>query len=206
MDLKELLGEELYNQLMEKAGDKHKVALVSDGNWIPKDKFNEINEAKKQLEGDIKDRDKQLNTLKDSVKDNDTLKEQINQLQNENKSKDTEYQTKLKDMAVNTAIKLALAGEAHDPDLVVGLLEKSKIEINGDGTVKAGLDDQIKGLRESKSFLFAEKQEEKSTFKGFRPADGKDKKDGGTSSLGESFAKAANDSGKAPAAAPNFWG
>ena len=35
-------------------------------NTIPRDKFNEVNEAKKQLEKDVKSRDKQLEDLKAS--------------------------------------------------------------------------------------------------------------------------------------------
>lgn len=45
MDLKELLGEDLYNQVVEKAGDK-KLAVVNDGNWFPKEKFDEVNNTK----------------------------------------------------------------------------------------------------------------------------------------------------------------
>lgn len=62
MDLKELLGEELYKQVIEKTGDK-KIALVSDGNWIPKEKFNELNENTKDLKKQLKDRDAQLAEL-----------------------------------------------------------------------------------------------------------------------------------------------
>lgn len=51
--LKEILGEELYNQVQEKLGDK-KVDVVNSGQWIPKEKFdkviNEKNNLKKQLE------------------------------------------------------------------------------------------------------------------------------------------------------------
>ncbi|QOS98119.1 phage scaffolding protein [Brevibacterium sp. JNUCC-42] len=141
--------------------------------YVPKHRFDEINDTKKELEGQIKDRDKQLTELKKSAGDNEDLKKQIEDLQGENKTKDEQYQTKIKDMQVSTAIKLALTGEAHDPDLLASLLDKSKIEINEDGTLKGGLDDQVKALRESKAFLFAEKQEDKGfQFKGAQPAEG----------------------------------
>ncbi|MED1790329.1 phage scaffolding protein [Brevibacillus laterosporus] len=148
--------------------------------YVPKHRFDEVNETKKDLENQIKDRDKQLTELKKSVGDNEDLKKQIETLQSDNKAKDEQYQTKIKDMQVSTAIKLALSGEAHDPDLIADLLDKSKIEINEDGTLKGGLDDQVKALRESKAFLFVEKQEDKGfQFKGARPADGKEDKGGG---------------------------
>ncbi|MBG9788565.1 phage scaffolding protein [Brevibacillus laterosporus] len=141
--------------------------------YVPKHRFDEVNETKKDLENQIKDRDKQLTELKKSVGDNEDLKKQIETLQSDNKAKDEQYQTKIKDMQVSTAIKLALSGEAHDPDLIADLLDKSKIEINEDGTLKGGLDDQVKALRESKAFLFVEKQEDKGfQFKGAQPAEG----------------------------------
>ncbi|MBG9788541.1 phage scaffolding protein [Brevibacillus laterosporus] len=151
--------------------------------YVPKHRFDEVNETKKDLENQIKNRDKQLTDLKKSVGDNEDLKKQIETLQNDNKAKDEQYQTKIKDMQVSTAIKLALSGEAHDPDLIASLLDKSKIEINDDGTLKGGLDDQVKALRESKAFLFVEKQEgdSKPAFKGATPADGKPPNGGSTS-------------------------
>lgn len=173
MDLKELLGEELYNQVVEKAGDKHKIAIVSDGTWFPKEKFDEVNTAKKKAEDDLKERDKQLEQLSKSAGDNEALKGKIKELQDENKAAAEKYAAEMKELQINTALKLALAADAHDPDLVAGLLDKNKIELNEDGTIKAGLDDQLKGLREKKSFLFAEKQQGPK-FKGVTPADGSD--------------------------------
>jgi alanyl-tRNA synthetase len=190
VDLKELLGEELYNQVMAKLGDKHKIAIVSDGNWIPKDKFNEVNEAKKQAEEALKERDKQLEQLKKDAGDNAELKKQIEQLQADNKAAAEKYEAKIKDMAVTTAIKLAVAGQVHDPDLVAGLLDKTKIEIDENGNVKAGLEDQIKALRESKAFLFVEKQDKGPQFKGATPADGRDSASGGGQPQPQSLADA----------------
>ncbi|RAP29147.1 hypothetical protein C2W64_04094 [Brevibacillus laterosporus] len=175
--------------------------------YVPKQRFDEVNETKKELEGQIKDRDKQLAELKKNTGDNEDLKKQIETLQAENKTKGEEYETKLKDMQVSTAIKLALTGEAHDPDLIASLLDKSKIEINEDGTLKGGLDDQVKALRESKAFLFVEKQQEepKPTFKGTTPADGSGRQtDPATNSAGANFAKQANQAGKP--AENNIWG
>lgn len=173
MDLKELLGEELYNQVIAKAGDKHKIAIVSDGAWIPKDKFNEANEARKKLESDLKDRDKQLADLKDSAKGNEDMQAQIKKLQDDNKTAKEKYEAELKDLQLTTALKLALGSDVHDADYAISQLDKSKIEIGEDGSIKAGLEDQVKSLRESKAFLFADKQEQPGTlFKGAKPAEG----------------------------------
>lgn len=156
MDLKELLGEELYAQLMTKLGDKHKVAVVSDGNWFPKDKFNEINEAKKQLETDMKARDKQLDQLKKDAGDSKELQDKITLLEDANKKTSEDYEAKIKDISVSSAIEKALVGaNAKFPDLLMGKIDKTKIEVLQDGTVK-GLEDQLKPLKESYKDLFGE--------------------------------------------------
>ncbi|MGD9678420.1 MAG: phage scaffolding protein [Vulcanibacillus sp.] len=142
--------------------------------FVPKSQYNDLSEAKKQLESDLKDRDKQLTDLKKAVGDNEDLKKQIEQLQTDNKTKDEEHQAKIKDMAVATAIKLAVAGDVHDPDLLLSILDKSKIGIDENGNIKTGLEDQVKALRESKAFLFVQKEGD-TRFKGASPAEGKDK-------------------------------
>ncbi len=51
--LKEILGEELFEQVSEKLGDK-KIDIVNNGSWIPKEKFDKVikekNTLKEQLE------------------------------------------------------------------------------------------------------------------------------------------------------------
>lgn len=122
-------------------------------NAVPKDKFNEVSEAKKQLETDIKARDKQLEDLKKSAGTNEELKTQIATLQADNKAKDTEYQNKIKDLTVTNAIKLAISEKAQDVDLVAGLFDKEKLIVSEDGKI-TGLDEQLKTLQTEKSFLF----------------------------------------------------
>lgn len=181
---------EWLKKLLEGKGlSEDQIKAITEGveanykNHIPKHRFDEVNEAKKQLEADLKERDGQLTDLKKAAGDNEDLKKQIEQLQGDNKKKDEDYQAKLRDMAVSTAIKLAVTGEAHDPDLITNLLDKSKIEVNEDGTIKTGLDDQIKALRESKAFLFVEKQDgQQFQFRGVKPPEGGDKSNGDSGS------------------------
>jgi len=148
--------------------------------FVPKHRFDEVNEAKKQLAEQLAERDNQLSQLKKAAGDNEELRKQIETLQAENKAKEQEFQTRLRDMAITTAIKLAVAGEAHDPDLVVSLIDKSKVEVDEQGNIKSGLEDQLKTLRESKAFLFVQKQADtQGKFKGMNPADGREPSKGG---------------------------
>ncbi|WP_435575475.1 phage scaffolding protein [Clostridium algidicarnis] len=136
-------------------------------NAVPKDKYKEVSEIKKQLETDIKERDVQLESLKKSTGDSEELKKQIETLQADNQKKDQEYQEQLKDLKVTNAIKLAVADKAQDTDLVAGLFDKSKLILGDDGKI-TGLEDQLKGLQESKTFLFKQEETKQETKPGFK--------------------------------------
>lgn len=144
--------------LSEEQADKAAVASQEElKGFVPKARFDEVNEAKKQAEKGNTDRDKQLEDLKKSTGDSAALQEQITTLQADNKAATEKYEADLKKLKLSTAVKLALAGEAHDPDIVAGLLDKTKIELDDSGAVKGGLEDQVKALRESKGFCLWKK-------------------------------------------------
>ncbi|WP_040209866.1 phage scaffolding protein [Clostridium polynesiense] len=125
--------------------------------YIPKHRFDEVNEENKNLKNTSKDMTDQLENLKKSAGDNEALTKQIDTLQTENKAAKEKYEKELQDLKVTNAIKLAIAGKVHDEDLVSGLFDKTKLIFSEDGKI-TGLDEQIKTLSESKKFLF--KQEE----------------------------------------------
>ncbi|MGU8907290.1 phage scaffolding protein [Clostridium perfringens] len=151
--LSEILGDS-YNTLSEEIRKQYEnIDLVDSSKYVEKSKFDEVKQAKKQLETDIKDRDTQLEDLKKSAGDNAALKQQIESLQADNKKKDEDYQAELKDLKLTNAIKLAIADSAQDVDLVSSLIDKSKLILADDGKV-TGLDEQVTSLKENKSFLF----------------------------------------------------
>ena len=119
--------------------------------YVTKADYDKEVETKKQLETDIKTRDKQLEELKKV--DAAGLQKKIEELQETNKTTKTEYETKLKDLQLAGAIKLAIADKAHDTELVAGLFDKTKLILSADGKV-TGLDEQVRTLQESKAFLF----------------------------------------------------
>lgn len=178
-------------ELLKNAGlDESKIdALIGDVNkelpkhFVPKDKYNEVSEARKVAEQSVTDRDKQLEQLKKEVGDNKELQTKIEQLQGENKTAKEKYESDMKDLRLGTAVKLSLAGKVHDPDIVSGLLDKSKIELDDNGNIKAGLDDQIKALQTSKAFLFVpeDKGSGQFQFRGANPPEGGGARNGGGS-------------------------
>lgn len=120
---------------------------------VPKSQYNTLAETKIKLENDIKDRDIQLEGLKEV--DAAGLQAEIIRLQGENTTAKETYQKELKDLQLTNAIKLALSGKVHDEDLASQLIKKDELILSEEGKV-VGLDDQITSLKESKSFLFKE--------------------------------------------------
>lgn len=149
--------EELFAELGIAADKKEaaKKALTAflDGAYVPKSRFNEVNEEKKTLTATVADRDKQLETLKKSTGDLDVLKNQIKSLQDANKKAQEEADAKMKELRINDAIKLAIVDKAQDVDIVSSLFDKTKLILGDDGKI-TGLDEQLKELQKNKAFLF----------------------------------------------------
>ncbi|MFB4164798.1 phage scaffolding protein [Alteribacillus sp. JSM 102045] len=159
MDLKELLGEELYNKVMEKAGDSHKIAIVSDGNWFPKEKFDQVNNDNKEMKKQLKDRDTQLNDLKGQAKGNEELQQQIEKLQEENKNTKEQYEQKIQQQAFDHSLENALSqSKARNTTAVKSLLNLDDIKFKEDQL--QGLDEQLKKVKEENPFLFEAEQQE----------------------------------------------
>lgn len=153
MDLKELLGEELYKQVIEKAGDKHKIAVVSDGNWFPKEKFDQVNQEKNDYKQQVSDRDTQLAELGEKAKGNEKLQAEIDRLKSENETAKNEYQDKLDKQSFDFALKDAIAAnKARNPKAIQALLDMNSIKLDGEQLL--GLNDQIAALKESDPYLF----------------------------------------------------
>lgn len=152
--LEQLLGDDLYKQVTEKLGDK-KIAIVSDGTWIPKSKFDDVNEEKKELKTQLEQRDKQLKDLGDKAKGNEDLEKQIKELQDLNKTTKESYEAKIKDMAINSAIQSKLTDTKY-PDLLMTKFDKSKLSVQEDGSI-IGIDEQLTAIKEQYKDLFVPK-------------------------------------------------
>ena len=123
--------------------------------FIPKDKYNEVSEAKKKLEEDIQERDKQLEQLKNAASNNEELKNQIEELQEANRRAAEEWQAKMAQMQLDFAIEKALAAaKAKNAKAVKALLDLEKVKLDGEALI--GLDDQLKALQQSDPYLFGD--------------------------------------------------
>ncbi|KYG89003.1 hypothetical protein A0U40_13325 [[Bacillus] sp. KCTC 13219] len=166
------------------------------GNMIPKERFDEVNNAKKTLDETVKKHESDLEELRKQAKGNEELQATITELQQANETAKTEYEQQLTNERMSAALKLSLNGKVHDVDLVAGLIDRNTIELDKDGNVTKGLEEQLKTLQESKSFLFVPEKAETTQFKGWVPADNQQGTDGGgAASIGANFAKQLNEKG-----------
>ena len=147
--------------------------------FIPKTRFDEVNTEKNTLQAALKERDTQLETLKNSTGDIDGLKKQITDLQTANRESEKAHAAEIKTLKINAAVDAALStAKAKNMKAVKALLDLEKTELSDEGTVK-GLDDQIKKLlgADDSKFLF-DTETKKTTMKGAAPADaGKEEPD-----------------------------
>jgi|SRR5690625_3369478 len=154
-----------------------------------KEKADKVDGLESQIEDykkQIKDRDKQLDDLSKQVKDNEELTAEIDRLKEENKTATEELQQKLDQQAFDFALERALnkAG-AKNAKAVKALLDTESIKLDGESLL--GLEDQIKELQESESYLFG--SDEPAGLKGRKPHDSQEPPTE-TSQLEEDYKKA----------------
>ena len=153
----------------ELAAEVEKASAEELKGFIPKTRFDEVNEAKKNAEALVKERDKQLEDVKKASGDNEDLKKQIEALQEQNKTAKADYEAQIKRMQVDNAVTTALkdAGAKNTAAVRALLKDLEKAEIGEDGAVK-GLAEQIKAIQESDAYLFTSAEAGKLT--GAKPA------------------------------------
>lgn len=169
MDLNALL-----EQFSNGEVDKQKVVdAIEEQNsgMVPRSRLNDKNTEIKDLKEELTNRDKQIETLEKSVKQDSELQNELDQLKQTN----ADWQTKYQESQLNNAIKLGVAKDANDPNDILAFINKDGLEVQEDGEVK-GLDDALSNLRESKPYLFADIKKT-----GNRPIDGSNPTGGLTS-------------------------
>lgn len=139
------VGAELVTTIMED---------TKDTNYIPKERFDEVNNSLKELKGQLADRDKQLKDLGDKAKGNEELSKQIADLQEANKKTVGDYEAKIKNMTLDNAIKSKLKdSKAKYEDLLMSKFDREKLKLKEDGSIE-GLDEQLNSLKEGYTDLF----------------------------------------------------
>lgn len=182
--------EELLKKVEGLSDDVAEKVLKAFEGYVPKTRFDEVNEAKKNAEALVKERDTQIEKLKQDNKGNEDLKNQIAKLQDDNKKAVEAKDAEIKKIKIDNAVNTALIGAgAKNTKAVLALLKLDGAELADDGTVK-GLSEQIDALKkaEDSSFLFKSEGKNPSPKKGVTPKGNNDPKGNGTVTK-EQFAK-----------------
>lgn len=170
--LRDILGEELYQKVEEKltGNEKIKLANLADGGYVSKEKFKAEQGKMASLNEQLSERSLQLESLKESSGNNESLRMQIEKLQQENADN-------MKKLQVKHAVEIALKGaNVRAIKAVMPFLDLENAELDGDKVV--GLDEQIAKLKQDSDskFLF-NKEEKTSSFRGMKPGESSDSGD-----------------------------
>jgi DNA repair exonuclease SbcCD ATPase subunit len=136
-----------------------------------KDELDKVEDYKQEatnLKTQLKDRDSQLKDLEKKAKDNEELLQTIKDLQKENDDATKKYEDELQKTRTEAKLELALKdAKAKNPKAVKALLNTEAIKLDGDKLL--GLEEQLKSLQESDSYLFG--GDEPAGLKGRKPND-----------------------------------
>lgn len=158
MDIKELLGDELYSQVQEKLGDKK--LIVNDGNYIPKAKFDEKNEELKVTKAKMDELQTKVEQLGSTSQEAETLKANIEALKGEYDQFKTDSEKRINDTQKKQAIERNLARANANPDtidLLVDKFELDKLILDSKGEI-VDWDVHLNPIKEQRKTLFGEVQ------------------------------------------------
>lgn len=148
----------LDKELTEKVMELSKEDLTG---FIPKSRFDEVNEEKKAAEEQIKERDRSLAELSEKVEKDSDLSKEIEKLKTENEEKSKEYEKALKEASLNYAIDKALfTAKAKDTKVARAAFDFSKVSLNDDGSL-IGFEEQLKTVKDTHSYLFESDEDSK---------------------------------------------
>lgn len=148
-------------------------ADIENAKSVSAAEISNLQTENESLTSQVKERDKQLETLKKSAGDNEDLQKQIEQLQSDNATAKANHESEMNQLKVQFAVEKALTGaKAKNIKAVKALLDLDDAKLDKDGNVK-GLQEQIDKLvaGDDTKFLFEEVQQsgQKQDFKGFQP-------------------------------------
>ena len=117
------------------------------------ERYNKLKTQKTELEAQIKERDTQLAGLSKNNKDNESLLNQIKDLQALNKQTTTDYENKINQMQFDYALEGALTNaKSKNNKALKALLDMNSIKYQ-EGKLE-GLQEQIEALQKDASYLF----------------------------------------------------
>jgi len=131
---------------------ENKIYITSEENI--EERYQKLKEQKADLETQVSTATTTIADLKKGNKDNEELQGKITQYETDLATLKADSESKIKNITIDNAIKLALKdNKAKHEDLLIGKFDREKLVLKEDGKIE-GLEDQIKGFKESYKELF----------------------------------------------------
>ncbi len=191
MTKEELIALGLTDQQADKVLKAHKDAI--NNQYVPKHRFDEVNEENKTGKQTIASLNKQIEDLGSFKGTNEELTKQIETLTQQNAENQKQHDLKIAELKKTNAVELACMSYEHAPhdiEMLLREMDLAKISVNSDGKLN-GFKEQADHIYEAKPFLF-KSDSNSGRFgwnpKGTNPAEGKS---GGSDSMSaaEQFGK-----------------
>lgn len=187
--LKEILGDDLYEQVKtkvssynEKADKDKKVSIVNvnNGEFIAKAKYDQLKTDLDNTKISLNTANTTITDLKKNNGDNAELQQKIASYETEKANLEAKHKETTEKLIKESAIKDALYNErAKHPELLLSKFDLSKILLDEKGEkVVSGIEEQIKSNKETYKDLFGEVEQTKTPYH-YTPGSGNQSKDAG---------------------------
>lgn len=168
--LKEILGEDLFEQVKTKVSsynekaDKDKkvsIANVNNGEFVTKVKYDQLQTDLDNTKTSLETANNTIKDLKKSNGDNAELQTKIANYESEKANLEKAHKETTEKLIKESAIKDALYNEkAKHPELLLGKFDLSKILLDEKGEkVVSGIEEQMKSNKETYKDLFGEAEQ-----------------------------------------------
>lgn len=160
--LVDIVGKEVYDGLSDEIKKEYaeKELIINDGTYIPKAKFDSLNETKKDLENQLKETNDKVQEL--SKVDTDELKKQIEDLQKkyeeDTKSLNDKYEAREYDIKINDYAKDLKFSSNSARKSFMSDLKAKELKFEDDKLV--GFDDFVSSYKENDPSAFIEDKKE----------------------------------------------
>lgn len=187
--LKEILGEDLFNQVKNKVSsynekaDKDKrvsIANVNGDEYVTKAKYSQLETDLNNTKTSLSTAQTTIEDLKKSNGDNADLQQKVSDYETKIANLETTSKAEKAKMLKEIAIKDALYAEkAKHPELLVSKFDLSKIILDEKGeNVVSGIEEQIKSNKETYKDLFGETEQQGGAYH-YTPNGGENKGNSG---------------------------
>ena len=165
--LVDIVGKEVFDELPDETKKEYgeKELIINDGTYIPKAKFDNLNETKKNLENQLKETNDKIQEL--SKVDNKELQTKLDELQKKydddiksakEKYETREYEYKVKDYIKDEKFSSKASQKAYYSDLL-----SKGLKFDEDGKLK-GYDDYKKSYQENDPGAFIDESKQNQMY------------------------------------------